>query len=644
MRLMGCTILSAVAIAMTSTTAVAQVDAEVLRESAGARRDALTRMELKPLDPAVWNSLDEWTNGDPVTAADTQGKVVVFYTWSSFLSNSLRPMSALSRLASQHADDLIVIGVHHQSGWDEAAQAAERRRASFPIAHDRNGKFRELLDVDQDPDLYIVDRAGQLRYADVTTSSLQTAVDKLLAETSDAAAGTENRLAAEARDRAAQARRTRIHRQQLELSDLPEVAFDQPSESAYADAKWPTMWTADTRESRGDRERDETRKIELPSGANWHPQPPSHLDGRARMIYFMPLEQGWGSGDVSALYDLFESIQRSHKRDLVVVGGFKEFRDRNQGGRDADDEAKRLERLGEDYKDFVRRRPLNHATAPFFGDDALYNQVIGPKSGRGGQTRLLPYLALVSSDGMLRWHGTTQRFEEFRAALDSVLANDPGIAARRAAEDKLITSSVRQNLGVPSSPRAATNDHDASPGAPDKKPDSDGKKVSPADYRNARWPAHNTGELYGKNVQGRRLPASLGSEQWITSKPAGGLDGRVLVLDFWATWCGPCKRASPKLDGFQRRHGNDLAVLAIGGQGEDLDTVRSYANGHSVSYHHLFDASQRVYNSLAIQAIPHTVIMSTDGVVRWQGNPLSPEFDDALNMVLQNDPVVKSRN
>ena len=295
-------------IGLAASPAIGQIDPEILREGAGARRDAVTAMELKPLDRDVWATFAQWTNGDPVTETDTIGKVVVFYTWSSFLNSSLQPMSALSRLAKEHGDDLVVIGVHHPEGWDDAEAKATRRRAAFPIAHDASGRFRELMKVDQDPDLYIVDRAGQLRYADGATSSVMGAVEKLIAESAGDAASTEERMAAASAKEAIANRRTRLLRQELELSELREVTFPTPSEEAYKDAKWPRMWTPDKlQDARSgrltNREKDKPRTISLPPDEKWKPRAPEGLDGRLRLIYFMTVEQGAASGDWGAFYD-----------------------------------------------------------------------------------------------------------------------------------------------------------------------------------------------------------------------------------------------------------------------------------------------------------------------------------------------------
>lgn len=167
-------------------------------------------------------------------------------------------------------------------------------------------------------------------------------------------------------------------------------------------------------------------------------------------------------------------------------------------------------------------------------------------------------------------------------------------------------------------------------------------------YAQAEWPDVNPSGLNAIDVQGKPLPVALGNETWLSPLLEKPLNEHVIVLDFWATWCGPCIRASPTLDAIQRQYAGQVQVIGMSGQAsgnyaEDEASIRAYMLSHPVAYAHANDTQQRVYNSLRISAIPHVVVISTDGIVRWQGNPLSSSFRRVVNQVVEADPLLAAR-
>jgi thiol-disulfide isomerase/thioredoxin len=166
-------------------------------------------------------------------------------------------------------------------------------------------------------------------------------------------------------------------------------------------------------------------------------------------------------------------------------------------------------------------------------------------------------------------------------------------------------------------------------------------QVDPALYKNAAWPAHNT-DLYAKDLQGQRLPVALGQETWLTEKQ--DLTGKVLVLDFWATWCGPCIAAEPKLEKLTKDFAGKVAVIGISGQREEQSKVESHLAKHEPKWVYLHDAEQRVYKPFESRGIPLVVVVSTDGVIRWMGNPHHKEFHAIVGQVIAADPLIKAKS
>jgi thiol-disulfide isomerase/thioredoxin len=88
--------------------------------------------------------------------------------------------------------------------------------------------------------------------------------------------------------------------------------------------------------------------------------------------------------------------------------------------------------------------------------------------------------------------------------------------------------------------------------------------------------------------------------------------GKVTVLDFWATWCGPCLAAMPRLEKLARSH-PDVAVVAI--NLDDAAAARAVFNEHGYTMTLLVDDDD-VRDRYGVSSIPHTVIIDRAGVVR----------------------------
>jgi peroxiredoxin/outer membrane lipoprotein-sorting protein len=90
--------------------------------------------------------------------------------------------------------------------------------------------------------------------------------------------------------------------------------------------------------------------------------------------------------------------------------------------------------------------------------------------------------------------------------------------------------------------------------------------------------------------------------------------GKVVLLDFWATWCGPCRLELPHIDKLNRDLGSQgLVVLAVTSESRDAAATFMKANGFGMTC--LIDEGGRVFKSYGIQALPTVVIVDRKGTV-----------------------------
>jgi cytochrome c biogenesis protein CcmG/thiol:disulfide interchange protein DsbE len=122
-------------------------------------------------------------------------------------------------------------------------------------------------------------------------------------------------------------------------------------------------------------------------------------------------------------------------------------------------------------------------------------------------------------------------------------------------------------------------------------------------------------QIWAKSFLGQQAP-KLVVERWLT--PAPKTEGKFVLVDFWATWCGPCRRAIPELNDLQGRFGDRLCVIGI--SNEPAATVRAMTSP-KIEYSVAIDTGRRMYGELEIIGIPHILLIDPSGVVRWEGFP-----------------------
>lgn len=95
------------------------------------------------------------------------------------------------------------------------------------------------------------------------------------------------------------------------------------------------------------------------------------------------------------------------------------------------------------------------------------------------------------------------------------------------------------------------------------------------------------------------------------------LRGQVVMVNFWASWCGPCRQEMPLLDALHQRY-KDLGFTVLGvNVEEDPAAARSLLEEVPVTFPILFDSNNRVSEAYEVDAMPSTVIVDRDGKVRY---------------------------
>ncbi|MBX3384812.1 MAG: hypothetical protein KF864_15045 [Phycisphaeraceae bacterium] len=414
-------VLALAAATLSASPASAQPADSFKREGEGQRRVQLNDMERKPFDQALWSKVSGWSTTAP-TPGDLSGKVVVVCLWADWYAPSRRVITQSLRLAERFANDgVVVVFVHHSEGWDGARKPTPPKEGVIFSGHDTKNEFRTAILADQDPNYYVIDRAGQMRFADLDKSALESAVEFLVKETVNDASEINQRLAREAAQREADARRAGAINSAVSMVEIPELDFPAPTPDVYRGVTWPKFPPKQNAQPEDPNNPPAPIPMRLPSAGWLTPRPPEA--GRATLMYFWHPDSRF----TTQIMPTMDMIRTQRSRDLVVVGVVSVLKDNSVAqNKDLESDPKKVaDRLAE----FFRGRDLRHAIVTDLSN-GLYEASL---RGEGTNAVPLPWVAIVSSDGILRWSGWMGE-PSFQAALERVVNSDPGIQARRAVE------------------------------------------------------------------------------------------------------------------------------------------------------------------------------------------------------------------
>jgi thiol-disulfide isomerase/thioredoxin len=121
--------------------------------------------------------------------------------------------------------------------------------------------------------------------------------------------------------------------------------------------------------------------------------------------------------------------------------------------------------------------------------------------------------------------------------------------------------------------------------------------------------------IHAKSFLNQPAP-NINVEKWLTGVPE--MQGKFVLIDFWATWCGPCRRSIPHLNELYGKFKDKLVVIGISNEPEQAILAMSEPK---IDYTVVNDTQARTAKAVEVAGIPHAMLIDPHGIVRFEGMP-----------------------
>ena len=136
------------------------------------------------------------------------------------------------------------------------------------------------------------------------------------------------------------------------------------------------------------------------------------------------------------------------------------------------------------------------------------------------------------------------------------------------------------------------------------------------------------------NLEGKQAPDfSLKALDGKTYK-LSDLKGKVVLLDFWATWCPPCREELPIIEKLHQEF-KDKNLVVLGISNEDRQTIENFLKNNRLTFPILIDEREKVGKSYKVVAIPRVLLIDKTGKIRKDILGYNPKNEEILRELIE---------
>lgn len=166
------------------------------------------------------------------------------------------------------------------------------------------------------------------------------------------------------------------------------------------------------------------------------------------------------------------------------------------------------------------------------------------------------------------------------------------------------------------------------------------ESVFPDKYINNPGGKYIVSYLYGlihPYLKNKSAPLFIGKDMSGSVIDMNNYKGKCVLLDFWATWCGPCMEALP----FIKKLRNDYPAnkLEIIGINRDLSFkgLQNTVTNKNIKWRNIWDENDAITNLFGVTAIPTTILINKEGIIIYRGTGITSENEEGILEVLNKN-------
>jgi thiol-disulfide isomerase/thioredoxin len=122
-------------------------------------------------------------------------------------------------------------------------------------------------------------------------------------------------------------------------------------------------------------------------------------------------------------------------------------------------------------------------------------------------------------------------------------------------------------------------------------------------------------------VNGRMVGKPLRPMQLTYHGPGpGALEGKVVLVDYWGTWCEACRHSMPRLNRLHEELG-ERGLVVVGVTRDDDKSIAEFTERIPLHYFIGIDADGAFFKRMSLRAMPYAMLVDRSGKIVWQGDP-----------------------